>query len=365
MNLKLIIKTVTRIFLCYLFISTSGVQANLVILQYHHVAENTPAVTSIKPNQFVAHLNFLAANNFNVIDLPSAMQAINKGLQLPNNSVAITFDDGYANLLNTALPELYKRKWPFTIFVNPGLINYNTHLYLSWDDLNKIADNGGTIANHGWLHDYWIRPSSEHTKTSWREQVQQQILDAEQAIKKHIGHDFKYVAYPYGEYDLALVSWLKKQGFTAFGQHSGAVGPETHQQIIPRFPANGIYADLTTLSAKLYSLAMPVKQVIPTDPQVDSSSTILGALNENPPKLQLEFVSTSDFKLSQLACYVSGQTEQANITHVSESIVEVVAKQSLGKGRSRYNCTVPSRSKPGQHYWYSQYWFNVQGLIGD
>lgn len=82
--------------------------SNLVVLQYHHVADDTPAVTSIKPDEFIEHLNYLADNQFNIVDLPSALQKIKAGETLADKSVAITFDDGYLNLLDVALPELEK-----------------------------------------------------------------------------------------------------------------------------------------------------------------------------------------------------------------------------------------------------------------
>ena len=44
-----------------------------VILQYHHVSNETPESTSISPQQFEAHLQYLADNHFNVVPLSELM----------------------------------------------------------------------------------------------------------------------------------------------------------------------------------------------------------------------------------------------------------------------------------------------------
>ena len=64
---------------------------NLVILQYHHVATNTPTITSTPPDVFAEHLAYLH-QHFNVVALPEAIDALRDGTGLPDKSVAITFD---------------------------------------------------------------------------------------------------------------------------------------------------------------------------------------------------------------------------------------------------------------------------------
>ena len=44
---------------------------------------------------------------------------------LPGKTVAITFDDAYLDNLTNAKALLDKFGFPFTIFVNPGIINRN------------------------------------------------------------------------------------------------------------------------------------------------------------------------------------------------------------------------------------------------
>ena len=96
-----------------------------VILQYHHVSDSTPASTSISPKQFEVHLQYLKDNNFKVVVLSELIEGIKNQQTLPDKSVAITFDDAYIDVLTQAKPILDKFSFPYTIFVNPGIINRN------------------------------------------------------------------------------------------------------------------------------------------------------------------------------------------------------------------------------------------------
>ncbi|AWB66993.1 polysaccharide deacetylase [Saccharobesus litoralis] len=322
-------------------------QQHAVILQYHHVAENTPPVTSISPTGFSQHMQYLADEGYQVLALPDIVQRIKSNQALPEKAVAITFDDGYANLMEHAIPELIQRGWPYTIFINPGLVGKT--IYMDWPQIKNVAKQGATIANHGWQHDYWVRPEQGMSQQAWRDKVEQQILTAEQEIAKQTGQRHKMVAYPYGEYDLSLANWLEEQGFIAFGQHSGPMSRYSHWQSLPRFPANGIYANLNTLKTKLASLPFPVKATRYIEPVVKQPFK---------PVLDIEFEQVQDFSLQQINCFVAGQ-DKPKVTIVNTKHIQVQASQSLTEGRHRYNCTAPSRAKPGQYYWFSQPWLRV------
>ena len=79
---------------------------HLNVLVYHHVSEETPASTSVSPAQFRSHLQLLTDQHFNVIALDQALTALQRGEALPERAVAITFDDGYRNIYDNALPLL-------------------------------------------------------------------------------------------------------------------------------------------------------------------------------------------------------------------------------------------------------------------
>ena len=57
--------------------SIPAVNSNAVILLYHHVSDDTPAITSISPSRFEEQLNYLVDNNFTVLPLEQVVDHLN------------------------------------------------------------------------------------------------------------------------------------------------------------------------------------------------------------------------------------------------------------------------------------------------
>jgi peptidoglycan/xylan/chitin deacetylase (PgdA/CDA1 family) len=70
---------------------------------------------------FSAQMDMIG-RNFRVLPLREAVQRLRSG-SLPARSVCITFDDGYANNCDVALPILKARSIPATVFVAPGFLS--------------------------------------------------------------------------------------------------------------------------------------------------------------------------------------------------------------------------------------------------
>ncbi|MBD1582011.1 polysaccharide deacetylase family protein [Pseudoalteromonas sp. S16_S37] len=316
-----------------------------VILQYHHVSEKLPPVTSVSAEQFSAHMNYLKEGNFNVMALDKMLQALQASKELPSNTVAITFDDGYDNNIEQAAPILEKFNFPYTIFVNPKLIDEKQHYLMSWEQLRKLAKKGALIANHSAKHDYLHLRRNNETQEQWAERIKADILWSEKRITAEIGHNAKLLAYPYGEFSTQLQQLVRSLGFIGIGQHSGAVGKHTDFTRVPRFPASGIYAELSTLSVKLNSHPFAINKL-----------TYKNSVTDDPqPKLLIDF-ENMNFSKQQFTCYVSGQGT-ANVAWQTETQVSVSAKEKLPTGRSRYNCTAPmANGQSQQFYWLSQPW---------
>ena len=89
-----------------------------VVLQYHHVSDETPASTSTSPERFAMHLEYLSEAGFDIVPLHDLVDALRAGQPLPDKAAAITFDDGYISIYDTAWPMLKAKGWTFTVFVN-------------------------------------------------------------------------------------------------------------------------------------------------------------------------------------------------------------------------------------------------------
>lgn len=322
----------------------------LVVLQYHHVSDVAPPSTSISPALFKAHMDFLDSHGFKVLAisaLPALIEGAKKGKSLPDKSVIITFDDGYRSIYNTAWPILKKRQWPFTVFINSKPHDEQVPLYMSWAQLQAIAAGGATIGNHTDSHPHLIRRRDESHK-QWQARRLQEILFAEKRIRQQLGKVEKVFAHPYGEYDTALLSMLKEQGYLAFGQQSGPVADYSHPQAIPRFPFAGEYGSLEDFRTKVYSMPFPALRVVVNDSRGRALTELELPSEEGMPKLQL--ISPIFRYAENGQCFATGQGEISVIYRGGSLVAQ--AKKPLNRGRSRYNCT--AQAGGGRHFWYSQ-----------
>jgi peptidoglycan/xylan/chitin deacetylase (PgdA/CDA1 family) len=317
---------------------TRVASANLVVLQYHHVATDTPNSTSVTPATFAEHMDYLA-NNHKVIALDKAITAIQNNEVLPEKSVAITFDDGFTNILENAHPILQRYDFPYTVFINPALIGESSN-QLSWDQVRQMQPLA-QFANHTLDHAHLLEKYGNEDIQKWLTRVMQDVNQAEAIIREELGYSKKWLAYPYGEFNQSLKAELQKQGYIGFGQQSGAVSHFSDFGALPRFPAAGIYANLETLKVKLNSLAMPVKSIQPLQVAFTPGELIDSIVLE---------IDDADVRLTAFACYFRGEKLKFM---GNDNKVTIKVMHKTEPGRARINCTAPSNRAPSRYYWYS------------
>ena len=229
-----------------------------VVLQYHHVGTDTPPSTSTAPDRFAMHLDYLEQSGFEVVRLEDLVKAHAAGGPLPDRAAAITFDDGYRSIYEAAWPLLKRRGWPFTVFVNSAPHDRGSPLFMSWDQLRELSEGGATIANHTVSHPHLLERLPGQDEAAWRRWVMSEITDAQARIRQEIGAAPKLFAWPFGEFDAALVDVLGELGFTGFGQQSGPLAVFSDPRALPRFPFGGPYGEREDFITKAESLPFPL-----------------------------------------------------------------------------------------------------------
>ncbi|HKI73107.1 MAG TPA: polysaccharide deacetylase family protein [Pseudomonadales bacterium] len=317
-----------------------------MILQYHHVADDTPYITSIAPERFAAQVTWLADHHFEIWPLEKLVRTVRQGNPTPDHVAAITFDDAYASIYTRAFPLLKERGWPFTIFVATKFVNGRPEDYLSWDELKEMQTAGATIGNHTYDHRHLIRRDPGESYDAWHKRVADDIDKAAREIEAHLGTAPKLFAYPYGEYDADVMQIVEEKGYIGFGQESGAFGPGDLFGALPRFPMGGDYSSMDTFPNKVNTLPLPIHMVF-TNPLVGDNLR---------PSLTLEFTK-KDLRLDQLVCY--GPGGRTDLTQTSSTTFVARNKTSIPIGRSRYNCTMPVQGTD-RYYWFSQMWIRKE-----
>jgi peptidoglycan/xylan/chitin deacetylase (PgdA/CDA1 family) len=103
-------------------VSPGGARGSLVILMYHRVLPEPDPLLADEPDArlFAAHMD-VVRSVFNVLPLSEAVARLQSN-SLPPRAACVTFDDGYANNFDVALPILAARKLPATVFVTTQFI---------------------------------------------------------------------------------------------------------------------------------------------------------------------------------------------------------------------------------------------------
>ncbi|KAA6458334.1 hypothetical protein DYQ86_20690 [Acidobacteria bacterium AB60] len=144
--------------------------AGLRILTYHGVCADEFEGASWIPPYFVKRscfeeqLQYLVAHT-QLLPLGEAVGLFMAG-GLPERATAVTFDDGYANNLEIALPLLEKYSVPATIFLATG--HTRTGELLAFDRLRLVHIWEGGVATDEELYSLPIDVLEERFHTSWQ-----------------------------------------------------------------------------------------------------------------------------------------------------------------------------------------------------
>jgi peptidoglycan/xylan/chitin deacetylase (PgdA/CDA1 family) len=111
-------------------------QARPLILMYHRVQDALydPWSLCVSPAHFKEQMEVLH-RSCNVLSLPNLIERMQQ-VSMPENAVAITFDDGYADNFTHAFPVLSQWQIPATFFLSTSLVNTSRSFW--WDELAQL-----------------------------------------------------------------------------------------------------------------------------------------------------------------------------------------------------------------------------------
>ena len=124
-----------------------------------------------------------------------------------NDSLSITFDDGYTDALTVIAPLLCARQIPFHVFVSSARMNGTDRKYLSPAQVVEVSNMPGvTIGAHGASHRSLTSLSSPELATELRASK----VDLEAVLQKPV----TTMSYPYGHVDEPVRKAAQDAGFT-------------------------------------------------------------------------------------------------------------------------------------------------------
>jgi len=120
-------------------ISKKSVHSITNILYHGVVNDDSTFFTlrHIQVEQFEKHLRYFS-KNFEVISLNEAFDRYRNGIKSSRKAITISFDDGYQNNLNIALPLLEKYKMKATFFISSIITNNDSQAILYADVIDAV-----------------------------------------------------------------------------------------------------------------------------------------------------------------------------------------------------------------------------------
>lgn len=118
--------------------------------------------------------------------------------------VVITFDDGWKNQYQNALPLLKKYGYTATFFVYTNPIG-KYPVFMSWSNIKELIASGMTIGDHTLSHPYLSKLSPK--------ELEHEVVDARKALESNLGITVRHFASPFGYTSPALVELLRKENF--------------------------------------------------------------------------------------------------------------------------------------------------------
>jgi peptidoglycan/xylan/chitin deacetylase (PgdA/CDA1 family) len=178
--------------------------ATIVVLYYHAVLPEQRA-------QFARQLE-------TIINLAKPIPTdVADPLNTDAHYVAVTFDDGFENILENALPELEKRGVPSTLFIPTELLGQyppwlttaaDQNRYgklMSANQLRRLPSDLVTIGSHGMTH--CLLPSLNE------ESAKRELSESRVKLEKLLNRKVTLFSFPYGASNQHLVQWCQEAGY--------------------------------------------------------------------------------------------------------------------------------------------------------
>lgn len=203
------------------------------VLLYHHLlpaAEHdgrNGAIVSVE--DFQQQMDYLFKNGYHPVTLADLYLFVRGQKELPEQSVVITFDDGYRSNYDYAFPILWRYRFRAVLFpITSYIENYHPWLpHMGWDEMAAAA---GVFEYHSHSH-------ALHFYMGARAAI---LVTPEEQLRNDLRHSRELLdcfafAYPFGVWSRDAIRILKETGYKmAFTIRAGNVAPGDNPFLLRR-----------------------------------------------------------------------------------------------------------------------------------
>jgi peptidoglycan/xylan/chitin deacetylase (PgdA/CDA1 family) len=218
--------------------SHPGMGRDIPVLTYHSIDDSGSPV-SVTAREFRRQMQSLAGAGWRTLTLPEFLRGHAEG-HWPARTFLLTFDDGYRNVLEEALPVAAACSFQGILFVStdrvgavmtgPGQPSWTpSGTLLDWQGLKEAASAGWTIASHGCSHR--ALPGVRYDEAT------RELARSKATIEERLGLPVTALAYPYGAVSPAIERLAADHYDAAFGTRLAHVSAGSRATNLERIDA--------------------------------------------------------------------------------------------------------------------------------
>ncbi|MFR9776602.1 polysaccharide deacetylase family protein [Micromonospora sp. MS34] len=189
-------------------------KAAVPVLCYHSVGDVPRDDTlrwSVSPGDFDEQMALIRERDHTPMTVSDYAAVLRGAAPLPPRPVLITFDDGFPDLAETALPVLLRHRLTATAYVIVARVGTAPSPHgdpsLDWDQLRELRSHGVEIGSHSWRHRALdcLGPAGLH----------QEVAASRQLLEDRMGASVRSFAYPYGYHSNAVRTAVRAAGYSS------------------------------------------------------------------------------------------------------------------------------------------------------
>lgn len=184
----------------------------LPVLMYHHVgitpggADSIRVDLTVSPTDFEKQVKLIKSLGFESVSL-NQLDLYERGqAALPDKPIAFSFDDGYSDVFEYAVPILKKYGYTGSFAIITRKVGEPD--YATWEQLKQAKGAGMDFVSHTQTHFDGTNPKFDS------EYIKNELVGSRQDLKDNLGVDSNVIIYPYGHYTKEYVKIARELGYT-------------------------------------------------------------------------------------------------------------------------------------------------------